>query len=750
MPSGGKITPIAQNFVGRVVAGVRYAVTGVTPDTWFGPGQPLKPFAPEGTGGRLYDYPFGSNLQYEPRANEPIGFADLRALADNLPLLRAVIETRKDQIEAMTWSIKPRIETKKKPKADPAKDARIDAVTEFLQFPDNEHTFSSWLRILLEDMLVIDAASIYPRMTNGGGLYSLDIVDGATIKRVIGADGRTPVAPDPAYQQVLHGVPAADFSRDELLYLPRNIRSNRLYGFSPVEQIVLTVNIALRRELATLEYYTSGSLPDSFGTLPADWSVDQIKAFQVWFDSLLSGNAAERRKFRFMPDGFKYQEAKQPPLKDAYDEWLARLICYAFSVPVTPFVGTVNRATGETMRVQASQEGLVPLKNWIKNVLDLVIWKYFGFRDLEFAWGDDDTIDPLQLAQAQDVRVKNGTLGVDEARDEYGLDGIGVGNIVITPSGPVPLKEMFDQAVAAATADPAATLALPAPEPAKLPEEGRAPPETGAGTGGKEKPPAANSGEVGKAAGLPFAKAHQLAPVAYPRRATRRAVNRVRTLWRQALKTQATATASAIRGTLFKGDAVTIEDFLAGLDFAMPDDTVALIAAQFGAVANQSGRLALATLEAGSTDSFDQVNQAALEWADQHAADLVTEISDATRNMVRAAIVEGTAQGLTNDEIAASIEDLGAFSDVRAQLIADTEIANANSAGALDGYRAAEDAGVPVMKEWLLGPNPCAACQDNADAGPIPLDDLFPSGDDAPAAHPNCECAVAPVVGEDA
>ncbi|RBP15891.1 hypothetical protein DFR50_107161 [Roseiarcus fermentans] len=51
---------------------------------------------------------------------------------------------------------------------------------------------------------------------------------------------------------MLHGVPAADFSADELLYLPRNARTHRLYGMSPVEQVALTVNIALRSEAATL------------------------------------------------------------------------------------------------------------------------------------------------------------------------------------------------------------------------------------------------------------------------------------------------------------------------------------------------------------------------------------------------------------------------------------------------------------------------------------------------------------------
>jgi hypothetical protein len=36
-----------------------------------------------------------------------------------------------------------------------------------------------------------------------------------------------PEPPDPAYQQILKGIPAADFSAEELLYLPRNPRAHR-------------------------------------------------------------------------------------------------------------------------------------------------------------------------------------------------------------------------------------------------------------------------------------------------------------------------------------------------------------------------------------------------------------------------------------------------------------------------------------------------------------------------------------------
>ena len=277
--------------------------------------------------------------------------------------------------------------------------------------------------MLLEDLLVIDAATIYPRYARSGALYSLDLVDGATIKPVIGEDGRAPEPSDPAYQQVLHGVPAADFSADELLYLPRNRRTHKLYGFSPVEQVALTVNIALRRDAATLDYYRAGSSPDAFATLPKEWTSDQIRQFQDYFDALMSGNSARRRMVKFMPADFRLIEARQPPLKDLYDEWLARIICYAFSVPVSPFVAQVNRATSETMRLQATQEGLIPLKTWVKSALDHVIQVYMREPGLEFVWVGDDAIDPLEQAQTLQILVSSGIKTRAEARAELGLRG---------------------------------------------------------------------------------------------------------------------------------------------------------------------------------------------------------------------------------------------------------------------------------------------------------------------------------------
>ena len=137
-----------------------------------------------------------------------------------------------------------------------------------------------------------------------------------------------PEPPYPAYQQVLKGLPAVDYRSDELFYLPRNVRSHRVYGYSPVEQVVMTVNIALRRQLHQLQYYTEGNVPEALIGVPETWTPDQIGQFQAYWDALLEGDTAQRRHARFVPDTISksFVQTKDAGLKDDYDEWLARIV----------------------------------------------------------------------------------------------------------------------------------------------------------------------------------------------------------------------------------------------------------------------------------------------------------------------------------------------------------------------------------------------------------------------------------------
>ncbi len=749
---GGKQTDLNPGLIARVVQGARYVMTGVKPDGWFGPMQPLQPMAPASVEGRRFDYPVGSNLDQRPRGYEPISFGDLRALADNCDVLRAVIETRKDQMESQDWIIRPKQVGSKKQAATDEQKRKIDDITAFLQSPDKVNSWAQWQRQLLEDRFVIDAAALYKRRTRGGKLYALEVLDGATLKLLLDDSGRLPAPPDPAYQQILHGLPAVDYTRDEIMYPMRNPRSWKVYGYSEVEQIIVTVNIAIRRTLFQLEYYREGSQPDAFLSLPKEWTPDQITAFQKSFDALMSGNLAARRKLKMVPGDAKYQETKQPPMKDQYDEWLARIICYTFSISPEPFVQHTNRGTAETAHDRAVQEGLAPLQRWIKGIVDPVIALEFDAPDLEFAWQDDREMDPKQAADIAVAKVKAGIWSVDEAREADGKEPLGgayAEPMLATATGYVAPVEAEEQAANREAAQQNAQAATQKPEDA---------------TDGHEH----DKNEKSAYSRL-RKRAHK--PVPFNRPVTnkgRKALKRkITPILAEAGRDAARQVTNKL-GKLAKDESdndkrarrIALEIELGALDAlvdAVPDE-LELVAAD-------SGSLALAQIGVGEKSGLvDQVNERAVAYAKDRAAEMVGKrwldgelvdnpnaewvITDATRDELQRVIAEGLENNLGHDEIEAAIEEAGAFSAERAELIANTEIGRANSVGALEGYKAARDAGVKVQKEWLPDSDPCPVCQENADAGPIDLDDDFPSGDDAPLAHPWCECTLVPVVEE--
>jgi hypothetical protein len=364
---------------------------------WFGPSEPQAPSAPAEVVGRQWDFPSGYNLNIRARSYEAISFADLRALADAYDLLRLVIETRKDQIERMNWSIRARFDAS-------ADKAQIAKVEKFLHRPDGAHDWSAWMRMVLEDLFVIDAPALWCERDRSGALLALHPLDGATIKPVLDAWGRTPRAfaqngklvYPVAYQQILKGMPAVNYSERDILYRPRNVRSHRAYGYSPVEQVIATVNIGMKRQLHQLTYYSEGNIPESLIGVPDAWTPDQIKNFQDYWDLYFTGDLARRRRAKFVPGGVArtFIQTKEPELKNAFDEWIARVVCFAFSISPQPFINQMNRSTSETQKDMADQEGLMPILAWIKRLCDHVIGDLLGAENLEFVWGHESAVDP--------------------------------------------------------------------------------------------------------------------------------------------------------------------------------------------------------------------------------------------------------------------------------------------------------------------------------------------------------------------
>ena len=449
---GGKVTSLAvpalpydpYRLTVNYPAGASGGIVRGDGADWFGPLNPQAPSAPDDVQGRGFDFPSGYNLNIEPRAYEPIKFADLRALADSYDLLRIIVETRKDQMAQMSWNIKLRDSYQDEPQFAGAEfSAELKAIEAFFRKPDQVHYWDTWLRELLEEMFVLDAPALYRRRTKAGKLYALEVIDGATIKRVIDDWGRTPAAPVPAYQQVLHGLPAVNYTTDDLIYAPRNVRAHKVYGYSPVEQIIMTVNIALRRQIYHLQYFTEGNVPEALIGVPETWTPTQIREFQVWWDNILEGNTAARRHAKFVPGGVgkTFIATREAELTNQFDEWLARICCFCFSVSPQPFVAMMNRATAETAQQSALQEGLVPIQSWVKQLIDGVIQDDFGCPHLEFRWKDDREVDSTAQASILQGYVKAGILSVNEARDQLGLDPTAGGDkpMFATGTGFVPL-----------------------------------------------------------------------------------------------------------------------------------------------------------------------------------------------------------------------------------------------------------------------------------------------------------------------
>ena len=139
-------------------------------------------------------------------------------------------------------------------------------------------------------------------------------------------------------------------------------------------------------------------------------------------------------------------------------------------------------------------------------------------------------------------------------------------------------------------------------------------------------------------------------------------------------------------------------------------------------------------------DKLGLSGQEAASWAEQHAAELVTGIDETTTTILEQAISTGIEKQLGVDGTAQLIrqilDDIGA---ARARTIAATEMNAAFSEAALLKL---DRLGIEY-KRWICSPDACEEiCQDNADDGPIPVDEDFSSGDDRPPAHPNCRCAV--------
>lgn len=429
----------------------------------FGPGMPLQP-APldpvrRDTGRaepRQWEYPVSWNIQVPGVTGRLVPWQLLRDAADRIAVIRDCIRIRKNEVIGLDWDIvisQRAVETAQREKPDAKRvdlerDIRkelgphIDRCAEFWQQPDprNGHDFPTWISKALEEHLVLDAMSIYPRATLGGDLYGLEILDGTTIKPLLDHTGGRPLPPFPAYQQVLQGFPRGEYvadmdggdgyTSDALIYRVKEARTFTPYGFSAVEQSLEDADLWIKRMGWMKAEYTDGTMPSGWiknmGT--AAWTPGQVLEYETELNDWYSGQTKQRHRYRVLPPGFEPVDSRQTDerYKPDYDLHLLKLVTAHFDMTIAELGFTEAKGLGssgyhEGQENVQDRKATRPTLKWLAGVLTDISRKFLRMpAQLEFRFLGLDDEDQAEADKVNQTRFANGGITLNEWRDERG------------------------------------------------------------------------------------------------------------------------------------------------------------------------------------------------------------------------------------------------------------------------------------------------------------------------------------------
>ena len=394
---------------------------------------------------------YGAYGSYRSKPNSGgVSFQTLRKFSKQYDVARAAINRRKRQLNQLQWDIVS---------ADPTVKVNENQAREVKQIFKGiggyKVRFREFIDTMVEDLLVLDAVSIYKRPTMGGKLYNLQVVDAATIKLKVDASGGTPEPPEIAYVQVIRGKEEASFTADEMYYEMLNPRTESPYGLSPLESMILTISTALKSQTANLTMLSEGNIPEGYFGVPDTWSPDKIKEFQEVWDSAIEGNPSAQSKIKFGPQGTYERFIKPEDMRfKELQEWLMKTTCMMFEIPPQElgFTETVNRATGEVQQDIGRSSGLIPLANFFEEIFTDVIQVDLGHPDLMFKFKGLENTNEKQKAEVSEIRIRSGYSTVDQERAIDGLDPLGIDEPFVIGT-PTFLKGASEAPVAGSTTD---------------------------------------------------------------------------------------------------------------------------------------------------------------------------------------------------------------------------------------------------------------------------------------------------------
>nr|DAG96319.1 MAG TPA: Portal [Herelleviridae sp.] len=380
---------------------------------------------------------------YERPTN--FSFDMMRYMVDKTPVLSAVVMTRIRQIKrfcrvnekgegpGFQIRLKDQGVTSKLGKAE--RDS-ISALNSFMTNCGWEHNprqrarlkrdnFSNFMSKIVRDSLVMDSSPIETeyKKNRSLGMDGFYAIDGATI-RLCDQNGYR--GDDEIYAlQVVQGNLRTAYTYDDLIYVPRNPRTDVLqggYGMSETELLVNTVTGFLNAMTYNQKYFDSNAIPKGLLHLAGDYSTEDLVSFKRYWNNMVKGinnawtlpvmvSKNQESKASFENFGVDVNEIM-------FAKWmtfLTAIICAIYGIApdeinfesFTAGTSSLSGSDTEEKLINSKDKGLRPLLSHFEDVITDFIISDFSDK-YEFHWTGLDEKDPQQAwLEEQALRTTN-------------------------------------------------------------------------------------------------------------------------------------------------------------------------------------------------------------------------------------------------------------------------------------------------------------------------------------------------------
>ncbi|MEM1973298.1 MAG: phage portal protein [Thermoplasmata archaeon] len=357
-------------------------------------------------------------------------------------LIRMVVDTKTKILVGLDWSIE-------KVKSDIDVDEEvIDKLRRLFEKPNDIDNYYSFLTKILTDLFIYDASAIeIVRDDITGEIVELVPIDASTILPVVDEHGKLL-----KYYQLLnaqnmpYGIKQSqlsvkdyiEFSPDDIIYFHEYPSTNRIFGRSPLETLVIEVAADLYALGFNATWFTEGFWFTKILSVPRLGEDDRERLKEMF--NLAKGKPKEMpiiesdnpEQVKVLDLGFNNRDMQF----SSFERWLLERICGVYQISpneIIQFEQYTTRATAEKQKEIADSKGFRPLVKLLENIFTERIVKKFN-PYLRF------DIVPERLTEqdkAEIISSKYGKIPYNQLMAELGYEPIDIeinyGGIVFNP-----------------------------------------------------------------------------------------------------------------------------------------------------------------------------------------------------------------------------------------------------------------------------------------------------------------------------